>query len=85
MAKKPIKDVKAAFNAIAGQMKTGASVSSSSSSISNSGEMSVHTSSTGATGAVHNVTNIVSQPGDPGYALGQDSEVIRKHRQMMGL
>lgn len=57
---------------------------SSSSSVSNSGEMSTSTQKTGATGAASSTTTIRVQ-GDPGYSLGQDSEVIRKYRGFMGL
>lgn len=63
-----------------GQSGTTSSVSN----VSNSGEMSTHTSSTGATGAVSNTTTIY-QGGDPGFPSGQESEVVKKYRAMMGL
>lgn len=51
---------------------------------SNSGEMSTSSQSTGATGAVTNTTVIRTQ-GDPGYSAGQESDVIKNYRKMMGL
>lgn len=62
----------------------GSGTYSSSSSVSNTGQMSNKTSTTGATGAVSNTTNIRVQ-GDPGFPGGQESEVIRNYRKMMGL
>ena len=78
------------------------SVYSSSSSVSNSGQMSTSVQKTGATGAVKNVNNFTSTngangapgktstttvrtQGDPGFQLGQDSEVIKYFRSYFGL
>lgn len=69
--------------------------------VSNSGQMSTSSMKTGSTGGVVNKTSIVSSPGtngangtststvriggDPGFTLGQDSEVIRNLRRYFGL
>lgn len=86
MAKKsPLDAAKATTNALINKAKSQpGGTYSSSSSVSNSGQMSTQTSTTGATGAQVNTTTI-RVAGDPGFSLGQDSDVIKGYRSMMGL
>ena len=76
------------------------SVSSSVSNSANSGVSNRSTRRTGATGAVRNNTTIINKQGtagangttttvrtqgDPGFQLGQDSDVIKTFRKYFGL
>lgn len=63
---------------------TGSGVTSSSSSVVNTGEMSTSTQHTGATGGQVNTTVIRTQ-GDPGFPAGQESDVIKAYRAFFGL
>lgn len=84
MAKKAAPTAKQIQNQVFSTIAANGGNTSYSSSVSNSGEMSTSVQKTGAQGGTRNVTTI-SQQGDPGFSLGQESEVITNMRKMMGL